>query len=175
MLAIDTSQTLLDELREHAGSHAIHTVCADLRDLARIAPSQVNAAVCMGDTLTHLPHHADVETLCFDVFSIMRPRGLFALTFRDFSQEVTGLDRIIRVNSDNDRIMTCLLDYEPNHVVVTDLIYERADAAWSLQKHSYKKLRIAPSFVAETMTQAGFVIERNGNVGQLHAIVAARP
>src|SRR3712207_9478198 len=55
VLAVDTSETLLRELRERAQGRRIRPVLGDLRDQETYATEGAfEAAVCMGATLAHL-------------------------------------------------------------------------------------------------------------------------
>jgi len=65
------------------------------------------------------------------------PHGKFILGFRDLSVEQHGLDLFIPIRGDNERIMTCFLEYEPETVIVHDLIYVRQGDGWDLCKSSY--------------------------------------
>ena len=175
VLALDTSAGLLAELEANRGDHKVVAICADLRDVARHAPAEgVRIAVCMGDTLTHLPDRDTVERLFADVFRLLLPGGVFVLTFRDLSQEMTGVDRFIPVRSDADRIMTCFLEFAAETVTVHDLIHHREPGGWVLHKSSYKKLRLAPAWVAAGLARAGFEVSVDRSAGRLHALVARR-
>ena len=175
VLAVDTSEALLAELAAHRGDLPVEPALADLRDLpSLIGPGEADAVVCMGDTLTHLPSWADVSRLLADARAALAPGGRLALTFRDLSAELTGTDRIIPVQADADRIMTCLLDYEPETVVVTDIFHTREGGGWRMAKSSYRKLRLAPGQVADELERIGYVVERSEPVGRMHALVARR-
>lgn len=175
VVAVDTSRKLLDELASHKGAHPIEVTQADLRDLGRlVAPGSAELIVCMGDTLTHLDSRADVAELFASARDALVPGGLLILTFRDLSAELSGLERILPVHADHDRIMTCVLDYEPDTVVVTDLIHVREGDGWSLRKSSYRKLRLAPEALADDLRRLGFTLVRNEPAGRLRAIVASR-
>ena len=176
VLAVDTSEALLDELKEHRNGRPIETACADLRDVRRIyGQRRARIVVCMGDTLTHLPDVASVTQLFADAFELLEPGGLLMLTFRDLSAPLEGLDRFIPIRSDADRIMTCFLEYEPGFVKVHDLIHTRNGGGWMLQKSSYKKLRLSSAEVAEQLADAGFHVVRNEPIGRLQSILARRP
>ena len=124
VLAIDTSQILLEELIKHRGERPIEPIRDDILRLAQYAPNaSVDVVVCMGDTLPHLESVAQVRALLEACWQALRPSGRLLLTFRDYSQALQGLDRIIPVRLDADRLMTCILDYAPDHVEVTDLMY----------------------------------------------------
>jgi hypothetical protein len=63
-----------------------------------------------------------------------------------------GLARFIPVRADDERILTCFLEDEGDAVRVHDLLYTRdAAGAWHLGKSSYRKLKLAPSWVAERL------------------------
>jgi len=176
VVAIDTCPALLTELEAQRGSRAIESVRGDLRDFARHAPAGgADLIVCMGDTLTHLEGRADVAQLIARAYAHLAPGGRFILTFRDLSSELVGTDRFIPVRADDDRIMVCFLEYEPETVVVHDLVHERTTSGWSLAKSSYRKLRLALNDIAAEMVRAGFEITRCGACGRLNAVVGVRP
>lgn len=176
VIAIDTSKTLLEELQVHKGARAIEAVHGDLRQMPRhVAAGGADAIVCMGDVLTHLESQADVSALLADAFRTLAPGGRLILTFRDLSQELSGLDRFIPVQSDADRIMVCVLDYEPETVVVQDLIHTRNGDSWTLHKSAYRKLRVAPKDVARQLRALGFAIDFDGAAGRMWAISARKP
>ena len=175
VIAIDTSQALLDELRSAGEGRPIEPVLGDLRDVSGlVGEGGADAIVCMGDTLTHLETQADVSRLLHAAYDILRPGGRLALTFRDYSVELTGTDRFIPVRSDDRRIMLCALLYEPGHVVVNDLVHLRTDDGWQLHKSSYRKLRLMPSMIADELRQSGFSVEIDEPINRMHAIVACK-
>lgn len=175
VLAIDTSRALLDELERRRDGHAIETIQADLCAFSQIVdPGFADAIVCMGDTLTHLAHRADVSRLLADIAVALPPGGVCVLTWRDLSTELTGLDRFIPVASDADRVMTCFLEYEPETVVVHDLIHVREGGSWTLHKSNYRKLRLSADWVAAELRRAGLRVTHNEAAGRLWAISATR-
>lgn len=78
------------------------------------------------------------------------------ITYRDLSQELTGLDRFIPVRSDAERLLTCFLEYEPETVKVHDLLYTRHADGWIFSKSRYRKLRLSREWVADALATAGF-------------------
>ncbi len=177
VIAIDTSGELLDELRSHAGSLPIRTEKADLRDLPNIVQTgQATVIVCMGDTLTHLPEKSDVSALFRGVFERLRPGGMFVITYRDLTMELHGTDRFIPVRSDENKIMTCFLEFEnQDSVVVHDLMHTRQDSGWSLNKSSYRKLRLGIAWVRKELSAAGFDILSEDLSGRLIGLAAVKP
>ena len=176
VIAIDTSQHLLDELAAHKGRRPITPVLDDMRRFARhVPPAGADAIICMGDALTHLESHKDVSELLANAFAALAPGGRLVLTFRDMSQALDGLDRFIPVQSDANRVMVCFLEYEPQTVVVHDLIHARAGDGWNLRKSSYRKLRLAADDIVRQLGDLGFEIVVNGPAARMWAISARKP
>lgn len=178
VIAIDTSTDLLVELEKARTAQTdgqVRTVLADLRNFPTLVePASVDAIVCMGDTLTHLDKRADVSKLYRDAYDALVLGGRFVLTFRDFSQEITGLDRFIPVRADDHRIMTCVLEYGAESVVVNDLVHVRDEAGWTFQKSSYRKLRLSPSEQVAELKRIGFTIDYAQTVSRMYAIAARK-
>ncbi|GAA5018796.1 class I SAM-dependent methyltransferase [Actinopolymorpha pittospori] len=162
VLSVDISATLIAELADRAsrfpGIRPIRAdLCAGLD--AIVEPRSIAAAVCMGDTLPHLPDTSAVRRLLDDTFDVLLPGGVFVLSFRDLTTPLVGLDRFIPVRADQHRIMTCFLEDEGDAVRVTDLIHMKdPDGSWRLGKSSYRKLRLPPVWVAGQLREAGFAV-----------------
>ncbi len=154
--AIDLSGKLLEELAENAGDLDVTTVRGDLMSFAAHVPVHVELAVCMQDTLLHLESRADVRRLFGEVFAALEADGRLVMTFRDLSRELSDLDRFIPVHSDERAILTCFLEHEPDTVKVHDLLYRRTNGTWELSKSCYRKLRLAPDWVVDRLSSAGF-------------------
>jgi SAM-dependent methyltransferase len=177
VIAIDTSAELLDELRTHINHLPVQIKKGDLRQLpAIVSPGRATVIVCMGDTLTHLPARSDVQALFHGVFDALHSGGMFVITYRDLTKELHGTDRFIPVRSDDNTIMTCFLEFEnAETVVVHDLVHTRDTAGWSLNKSSYRKLRLGMEWVCHELNQAGLTVVSQDSSGRLLAVVAAKP
>lgn len=176
VIAVDTSRTLLDELAAQKGARPIEPLFADMCRFAdQIAPGSASAIVCMGDALTHLEAHKDISGILADSFTALTPGGRLILTFRDMSEALTGLDRFIPVQSDADRVMVCFLEYEPETVLVHDLIHSRTADGWAMRKSSYRKLRVSSNAVVRQLEALGFAIDVNRMAGRMWAISARKP
>ena len=88
------------------------------------------AILCMGDTLTHLPEHTNVDFLVQEVFEALAPGGRFVVSFRDYTVPLQDEKRFIPVRADERRILTCFLEYADDSVLVHDILHERAGDAW---------------------------------------------
>jgi len=172
VLAIDTSEELLQELEAHRGTRPIETQVGDISEFAD--SRQAAVVVCMGDTLTHLPSKDAVRAMFGAVAKRLVSGGKFVLTYRDLTATLAGTERFIPVRSDADRIMTCFLEYEgADFVQVTDLLHVRGEGEWLLQKSSYRKLRLSRGWVKQALTEAGFTAQTDGQAGRMSMVVAS--
>lgn len=157
--AIDTCTALLDEMRARSGALPVTAVDADLRDFRSHVQGPVDLILCMGDTLTHLPDLVGVQSLLTDAADSLRRGGMFAATFRDYaSRTLEGDQRFILVRADDDRILTCFLEYDADHVTVHDLLQDRTEGQWRQRVSSYRKLRLPPAFVQSGLAERGFSV-----------------
>jgi 2-polyprenyl-3-methyl-5-hydroxy-6-metoxy-1,4-benzoquinol methylase len=98
VIAIDSCRVLLDELRSRAAGLPITVVEADIVDFMAHVTGPCDVIICLGDTLTHLPTLAAVESLLSGVVAALSDRGMFAATFRDYaSKTLEGNERFILV------------------------------------------------------------------------------
>lgn len=155
VLAVDTSEYLLAELRQQCSGLDVDVAVADLLDFTQYMPAKAELVLCMGDTLTHLQSTDQVATLMRRVSSALRPGGRFVATFRDYRHLPSQADRFIPVRSDSERIHTCFLEEAAEHVLVHDLLHERRDDGWTMKVGCYKKLRLSPEVVVEAARSAG--------------------
>jgi 2-polyprenyl-3-methyl-5-hydroxy-6-metoxy-1,4-benzoquinol methylase len=175
VVAIDNCQALLDELKSRGGSLPITIHHGDLLEFRRFVPGQVQAIVCMGDTLTHLPALSAVDSLLTAVAGALPRGGVFVATFRDYaSVELEGEQRFILVRADESRILTCFLEYQSHQVMVHDLLHEKEHGSWRQAVSSYPKLRLAPAWVMVKLSALGFSVKRDGTAGGMVRIVATK-
>jgi 2-polyprenyl-3-methyl-5-hydroxy-6-metoxy-1,4-benzoquinol methylase len=176
VVAIDSYEPLLQELSARAGSLPIRTVNTDLLDFRACINAPVDLIVCMGDTLTHLPTHSAVASLFVNVAASLDRGGLFVATFRDYeSAPLQGDARFILVRSDEERILTCFLEYGDTTVTVHDLLHYREGTSWRLRASSYPKLRLSPRWVVEQLSSLGLSVVRDTLPGGMIRIVARVP
>ena len=116
VIAIDSCAELLDELRAGTGQLPIQLVADDLLSFRRHLHAAPRLILCMGDTLTHLESTDAVAKLIAAAAAALPVDGRFIVTFRDYSQALTGERRFIPVRSDDRRILTCFLEYSDAHV-----------------------------------------------------------
>jgi SAM-dependent methyltransferase len=153
--AIDTSLLLLTELETQAAGLRVRAVEDDLLNFQQYVTNQADLIVCMGDTLTHLSRQSEVDELLQKIARSLKPGGKFVVTFRDYTNPLSGQARFIPVRSDESRILTCYLEYEPEHVMVHDIVHERSEGSWQMRVSAYPKLRISPTNVEQSLRKHG--------------------
>jgi SAM-dependent methyltransferase len=173
--AIDSCETLVGELQRRTAGMAVHAVADDILDFRKYVSKPVEVILCMGDTLTHLPDRASVEHLFADVAPSLTNRGLFVATFRDYaSAPLQGDRRFIPVRSDENRILTCFLEYGDETVTVHDLLHERANGQWQQRVSSYRKLRLPPEWVVGKLGERGLKVRAGAGPGGMTMVVATK-
>src|SRR4030095_4013311 len=89
---IDFSQRLLAELRDRARGLPVEAIAGDIRDVAKLVPTTVELAICMGDTLSHLEYEADLTRVFEGVAARLAAGGPLVVTFRDLRRELRDHD-----------------------------------------------------------------------------------
>jgi 2-polyprenyl-3-methyl-5-hydroxy-6-metoxy-1,4-benzoquinol methylase len=170
--AIDTSVELLRTLTEIGGDLPIRTVNDELLEFQRHITEAPSAILCMGDTITHLPDLNAVESLIERVSAELPPGGTFGVSFRDYSVPLVGDNRFIPVRSDDTRILTCFLEYEPETVLVHDILHQRTSDGWQTQVSHYRKLRLSPERLVTSLQSNGFNVRREAGLRGMVRLVA---
>jgi 2-polyprenyl-3-methyl-5-hydroxy-6-metoxy-1,4-benzoquinol methylase len=174
VLALDSSSHLVDELKAQAGTLPITAAEDDLLAFPRYLDCPADVILCMGDTLTHLPDRDAASQLFTLAAASLRPGGRFIATFRDYTQALVGARRFIPVKSDAERILTCFLEYAPDHVEVHDILYEREGDAWPLRVSTYRKLRLDPQWISASLRDRGFSVRTEPGLGGMIRVIAAK-
>lgn len=173
--AIDGCQQLLDDLITRAAGLPVEAWRGDLLQFRSQAPGPFDVILCLGDTLTHLADAAAVEILLDAVTLSLKRGGVFATTFRDYvSRELTGDERFILVRRDEERVLTCFLEYGSDRVTVHDLLTERCEQQWTQTVSSYPKLRLAPDWVATKLEERGLDARRETAPGGMIRVIGRR-
>lgn len=174
VLAIDSCDFLLAELRAQKAELPVEGIKDDLRFFHRHLRGKVELALCMGDTLTHLPDQPAVFELIRTVSEAMESGGRFVISLRDYSIPLTDEQRFIPVRSARNRTLTCFLEYSATHVTVHDLLYEWDGTDWNMRVSAYQKLRLAPEQVKASLEANHFAVARSPGIGGMVTLVARR-
>lgn len=172
--AIDFNHQLLAELHANKKQLSIEVIEDDIRQVKKYGHLQPELITCCGDTITHLSNLEEVKQSIEDCTSILVENGKLVLSFRDYSTELTGDQRFIPVKSDNNRILTAFLEYFPQSVRVTDLLYEKQQEMWVQKVSSYFKTRIFPQTVVSLLNEYKFKILFNQPINRMVTIVAQK-
>jgi SAM-dependent methyltransferase len=173
--AIDGCDELLEVLRERAGDLPVTALRGELCSFQDHVPASCDVIVCLGDTLTHLPSLEAVEQLIRQAAAALSPLGILAVTFRDYvGVELQGDARFILVRRDEERVLTCFLEYGEARLMVHDLITERQGGQWVQTVSSYPKLRLDPEAVAAAFRAQGLVTRRETAPSGMTRIIGTR-
>jgi SAM-dependent methyltransferase len=175
VVAIDSYEPLLQQLKASTGSLPVRTVVGDLLRFREHVAQPADVILCMGDTLTHLPDAASVDSLFSTLAAALVPSGIFVATFRDYASAPLQKEyRFLLVRGDENRILTCFLEYADTTVRVHDMLHERSAGNWQLRLSSYPKLRLAPEWVAKVLASHGFSVRRESGLSGMVRVVAQR-
>jgi hypothetical protein len=174
VLAIDSSDVLLDAMKRHVGTRTITIVRDDLLAFRRHVTTPAALIVCMGDTLTHLPDRQSVHRLFADVAEALEGGGTFVVTFRDYSKPLTGLMRFIPVRGDSERMLTCFLEYDEHGVTVHDIVTEREGTEWRQRISAYRKLGLSREWVAATLESKGLRVRIEQGLSGMTRLIGIR-
>jgi hypothetical protein len=78
------------------------------------------------------------------------------------------------VRSDDDRILTCFLEYEPRSVVVHDIVHQRSSEGWQTRVSHYRKLRLSPERLIGNLESNRFSVRREAGPRGMVRLVARR-
>lgn len=174
VIAIDFNDHLLNELKRNSNGLTIEIINDDIRNVDQFSDREIELVVCCGDTLSHLNDKGEIKRLITDISNLLNTSGKILLSFRDYSTELTGDSRFIPVKSDENRILTCVLDYDKETVRVTDLLNERTETGWRQSVSSYNKVRIVPTEIIEMLESVKFKIQLNVVVCRMTTIIARK-
>lgn len=174
VLAIDNCGVLLDEIRAQEGELPIQAIEDDLFSFPQKLSVKPDIVLCMNDTLTHLADKASVVKLIRSVAGQLTSGGRFIMTFRDYSKPLEAEQRFISVRSNSTRIFSCFLEYADSYLTVNDILYEWNGSDWELSVSSYKKVRISPEWLADSLKENGFNVNCESNGSGMVRIVADR-
>jgi SAM-dependent methyltransferase len=172
--AIDTSAELLHTLTELGGNLPITTINDDLLAFPHHVAEAPAAILCMGDTIAHLPGMDRVESLIEEAAAALPRGGVFAMSFRDYSVPLVAEQRFIPVRNDDTRILTCFLEYEPEGVVVHDILHERTTNGWQTRVSHYRKLRLSTEQLIARLQSRGFEVRREAGMRGMVRLLARK-
>ncbi len=172
--AIDFNKQLLDELKSNPNSEGITTIQTDILNVKVYEDLKPELIVCCGDTITHLDSKKQIEYLLDNLNKVLITEGKLILSYRDYSNELPEKHRFIPVKSTEERILTCILEYHPDKVKVSDLLYEKLNGQWSQKVSTYEKVRISTSEIIRILEKNKMIIKLSETVNGMQMIVAQK-
>lgn len=172
--SIDFNRQLLDELKNNRKGRNIEIIEDDIRTIEKYTDIEPELIICCGDTITHLDNKNDIEKFIGGICATISKGGKLVLSFRDYSNELTGDSRFISVKSDNNKILTCFLEYHTEFVRVTDLLYEKTETGWQQRVSSYNKVRISPNEILQLLDLNAMKIFFNKPINRLTTVIAIK-
>ena len=171
--AIDFNEKLLAELELKKADYPVEIINGNMLNFNLIVPEQpVDLISCCGDTISHLETFGQLDQLLKDCHNALVHDGRLILTFRDYSKVLSDTHRFIPVKSDENRILTCIIDFLNDKIMVTDLLQERIQGKWIQKISSYEKLQITDDMILKKVQRIGFsVIDHNIIKGMTHLIL----
>lgn len=172
--AIDFNLQLLAELKNHVEQRKIQIIDAHLLEYLYAVRSKPEIIACMGDTITQLSGLDQVEELIALSAQKLERGGKLILSFRELVNELTNENRFIQVNSDENRIHTCYLEYLPGYVKVFDILHERKDGVWRQTVGWYPKLRLSVSRILSILEKNGLSMIKNEVISGMIYLIALK-
>ena len=172
--AVDFNKQLLDELSSNAGDRNLEIFHDDILNFLRTYPAKAEVIVCMGDTLTHLQDLHEVNELITYISSHLETEGIVIFSFRDLTKELKAEQRFIPVKSGNSRILTCFLEYFPDHVMVHDILHEKQNDHWVQKTSAYPKLRLNEALISQILQQNNLALIKSETINGMIYLIGRR-
>jgi SAM-dependent methyltransferase len=175
VIAVDTSAGMLQELGELCAGFGVTPLQVDLLDeraYSRYSPFAL--ILCVGDTLSHLATHQDVNRLIEQCANLMNTGGKLVLQFREPPADMSPQNSVFTTRSERDRIMECVLHFWPDRVWVTDVVHEWSNGTWRSMRSTYPKLRLTVDEIIESARVAGLGVQLNEPHARQRLLVLTR-
>ena len=172
--AVDFSEKLLHDLQQNKGDLSIEPIQDDLINFIKNFGGKAALIVCMGDTVTHLENLQQVELLIEEIANHLENQGKVIFSFRDLTAAIQHEARFIPVRSDENRILTCFLEYFSDHVLVHDILYEKQDGKWNQKIGAYPKLRFDAALIEALLTKHKIQIIYSGLVNRMDYLIGEK-
>ena len=144
----------------------------DIRFIKKYKDLNPELIICIGDTVAHLDSKEEIKQFIKKVYETLIPKGKFILTFHDYGTELIDESRFIPVKSDANKILICFLEYFPEKVKVTDILYNKADENWTQTLSSYYKVRVTKDYITSCLENSGFKITFIDTINRMITIIA---
>jgi 2-polyprenyl-3-methyl-5-hydroxy-6-metoxy-1,4-benzoquinol methylase len=173
--AVDFNDKLLNELKLKIAKYPIECIYEDILNIKSIATeNSVDLVICCGDTIAHIETFEQLEKLLEDCYNLLSREGKLILSFRDYSNALTDTQRFISVRSDENQILTCVIDYYEQKIKVTDLLHVKEGNTWKQRISSYDKLRITKDYVNNKLKNLGYTLITCTDINRMVYVIAKK-
>jgi glycine/sarcosine N-methyltransferase len=131
VVGIDSSESMIEEARRTPGAEKVSFLIGDIRNVGELLEADVGAAVCLGNTLTHLAAPADLAAAFEGLARRLRPDGIFLFQILNYPRLVRDNIRHLPLNFKMDgpreEIFFRLMEFLPGGRVrfcPTTLLYD---------------------------------------------------
>ena len=170
--AVDFNEQLLGELKNNTQNLSVRPINEDIRLIKKYLDLNTELILCFGDTIAHLDSKEEVGQFIKNIYETLIPVGKFILSFRDYGTELLDDSRFIPVKSDSDKILICFLEYFPEKLKVTDILYKKVDENWTQTISSYFKVRVTKNYITSCLENIGFKITFIDTINRMITIIA---
>jgi SAM-dependent methyltransferase len=169
--AVDFNSQLLGELKKNKKELEIDVIEADISKFSETI-QDVELCLCMGDTIAHFESKEKLQKFFENIFRSLLTKGKFIISFRDYSSPLEGANRFIPVKSDDNRILTCFLEYYDTYIHVNDILHEKVEGRWKQTVSYYKKIRLNKLMIEEILIRLGYkLIAESVKRGMIYMIL----
>lgn len=172
--AIDFNLQLLNELQNNKKNLPVEVIEDDIKNILNYRDKNAGLVICCGDTISHLESVDEIKNLIIDIYKILTKKGKILLSFRDYSFELEDTQRFIPVKSEDNRILTCFLEYFKEKVRVTDILHQKNESIWEQKISSYEKVRVSKQMISQLLIDNNFEILVEQSINRMMHIVAAK-
>jgi hypothetical protein len=88
--------------------------------------------------------------------------------------ELKHEQRFISIKSNDSRILTCFLEYFPDHVMVHDILYEKQNGKWIKKISTYPKLRLSEAIVARILHENNLKLTASAVINKMIYLAAKK-
>ncbi|MES2557998.1 MAG: class I SAM-dependent methyltransferase [Bacteroidota bacterium] len=173
--AVDFNEQLLEELRSNVSGLPIDVINSDIRVLEQWQRLDPELIVCAGDTLSHLDDKNQVRKLLQDSYKLLSHGGKLLLSFRDQSSAKSGSQQSFLVKADENRKLTCHLEFDEEMIRVTDILGERIGDVWQESRSSYYKVRLRKAEIESILQNSGFELILDTDLKGMVMLLARKP
>lgn len=156
--AVDVSQKMLHQLREHAKGLCLRvkTLHSSFLGLNNAISKKYDSVFCLGNTLVHILTKKELFDTLKTFYGLLNPGGILILQILNYNRILKLRNRIQSIREGNDKIFVRFYDYEKKSIRFNLLIIEKNKDQIT---HSLNSVRLHPwlaSDIVQILRKAKF-------------------